>query len=129
MEKQLISLLIGTKGQTIDVQAHVYGKLAVHFTAGLSIGVSHIKSGCSVGEFGDWNDASDFAQKADKLMDFDEYTNSIISIGLDKTIELYQGQYQAVRQLRATYSSYDAWGEGNRGVPSKKLLKNRMATS
>lgn len=128
----MITLLMGRDGETLEVNADVYGALAVHFydndDTSFAVGVSHVKSGCGLGTFGDWKDASAFAEQANQMMNFDAYAQSIIDIGIPETRLLYKESIQSVRQLRATFDSYEGCNSGYATETPPKLIKKHMKT-
>ena len=122
-----IQILMGTKGHTEEVDATLYGQLAVHIPdyAVDTVSVTHIKSGCLVAKFYRWQDATDFAEKANLIMDFDTYAVSLTKFGVAKTKAIYRQPIDALRALKDEYESSIKLSD-HADVPVK-LIKKYMA--
>lgn len=89
-------------GETVSVR--IIGQLGLYDNEGLC--VIHVATGCLLAIFSDYDDAVDFATKANELINFDQYTLVIASGGIPMAKVFYESKINAVNDLRASYVTY-----------------------
>lgn len=90
-----------------EVDAVIVGQLAIHDSEDevTQVVVTHVLSGCAVAIFSWYEDAKDFATKANEIMNFDDYSRALV-IGAKWAKASFSLQSKAVKELRDSYTTY-----------------------